>query len=310
MNFQPVIWIIILNWNGLEDTIECLQSLSNIEVSGFNVHILVVDNSSQYDPTTTINSKFPNVKVMRLPKNLGFAGGSNVGIKMAIHAGADYVLLLNNDTVVHSGFLMPLLNCFEIYPNVGIVSPVICYTDNPDKVWFARGKTVLSMGYFGGKDSHKLIQYIPKHIMQTDHVTGCCMLISKTAIQTVGIFDNRFFAYLEDTDLCIRMKKAGFDIMCVPQSILWHKESASTRRGLTEGTTSPLKHYLLNRNRIATVLKHGTIFDILCFFVFANTFTVLYYLSGFALRRRWKKMVWFMLGIVDGINQNFEVPRG
>lgn len=300
------VWIIILNWNGLEDTVECLKSLQCVNTLNTDIHIIVIDNASSEDPQEKIKELFQNVTTIRLDLNYGFSGGCNYGIRMAIQANADYVLLLNNDTVVHPDFLEPLVDYLTKNTQVGVVSPLICYANEPERVWFAGAKIIFLLGYFQHKYLNQLRQSIPLIPITSDYVTGCCMLIPTSVIREVGLLDNKLFAYFEDTDFCIRLKKRGLYRICLPTSLIWHKESASTRRELLQGTTSPLKHYLMNRNRITIMLRYASRIELIVFFLFSGFFNTFYYLLAFAFRRRWKKMVWFMLGLVDGINQNFD----
>lgn len=307
---KPSVWIIILNWNGLEDTMACLESLRHVNASDLHLQIVVIDNASAQDPRKNIEEHFTDIIVVRLERNYGFAGGCNYGISMAMRFHADYVLLLNNDTIVHPGFLEPLVGYLASHPHVGVVSPLICYNDNPERVWFAGAKIIITLGYFEHQYVNRLREKIPIEPIFSDYVTGCCMLILTSVISKVGLFDERLFAYFEDADFCMRLQKLGLERVCLPTSVIWHKESASTRRDLIEGTTSPLKHYLSNRNRITTMLKYANVFQLICYFLSIGTFRTAFFLFAFMLRRRWKKMVWFMLGIVDGLNQNFEIPRG
>ncbi len=305
---KPLVWIIILNWNGLEDTLACLESLHQLESTRAEVRVLVIDNGSRGDPSAQIQRRFPKVLTRRLPENIGFAGGCNHGIALALESGADYVLLLNNDTIVDPGFLDPLVGYCLANPSAAIVAPLICYLDQPERVWFAGATINLALGYFQHRHLNHPISSVPQHPFPTDSVTGCCMLIAAPAIEAIGMFDARLFAYFEDSDLCLRARRQGFQVACVPQSVIWHKESASTRRDLSEGTTSPLKHYLVTRNRITMVLKHANLLERAVFFLFVNTATLLFFLLAFSVRRRWQKMAWFCRGMMHGVQQKFDYP--
>lgn len=304
-----IIYIIILNWNGLDDTLECLHSLHNINTHSLSIRVFVIDNASEINPVVAIQKDFPETKIIRSERNLGFAMGCNVGIQWALEEQADYVLLLNNDTRVHPDFLDILVTYAQTHPEVGVAGPLICYADKPDQVWFAGAKIHLAFGYFRHQYLNQPRHRVPYTTRSTDYVTGCCMLIKSSVIQKIGPLDERFFAYFEDVDFCLRARKAGFGIVFVPNSVIWHKESASTRRTLTEGTTSPLKHYLMTRNRIVTVMKHANALQRIGFLLISNTAFAGFFLVAFAVRKRWKKMVWFMRGIVHGMEQRFEEPR-
>lgn len=303
---EPRPWIVILNWNGLEETLDCLDSLAALPAD--RAEILVIDNGSVQDPTAEIAHRFPAVRVERLPRNLGFAGGCNVGIERALAAGAPAVLLLNNDTTVSPGFLDPLLARLEAEPTLGIVAPLICESDAPDRIWYAGATIDLARGSV----EHRLLGAArgeaPATPYETGFATGCCMLLSATLLREVGPFDERFFAYYEDADLSLRARHAGFGIACVPESVILHKESASTRKGLQAGSTSPLKHFLMTRNRITLVRKHGSPAERLAFLTLVLPAVTLYYLAAFTLRRRWEKMAWFMRGLRHGLQQTFDNP--
>jgi GT2 family glycosyltransferase len=309
--YQPAksVWIIILNWNGLDDTLACLASLERLEAPSLDVQIVVIDNGSTSDPAVEIRRRFPRVKVVRLERNIGFAGGCNYGATMALQAGVDYLLLLNNDTVVRPDFLEPLVAYLDGHPGAAVAAPVICYSNRPDTVWFGGGRIRLALGYFQHQYLNRSRQSIPAAPIVSDYVSGCCMLVDSQVISAIGLFDERFFAYYEDSDFCLRARRHGYTVACIPESMIWHKVSASMRRGLSEGTTSPLKHYLLTRNRIATVLKHGSRLQIAIFLLLANTATMLFYLSAFVFRRRWEKLRWFCRGMLHGMRRKFENPE-
>lgn len=299
----PKIWIVLLNWNGLDDTLACLESLGRCEFDGLETTLLVIDNASDIDPQPAIAARFPDVHVERSTRNLGFAAGCNRGMQMALEAGADYVLLLNNDTLVEPRFLRELVRFAEANPTAGVVAPVICYTDRPDTVWFAGANIVLAVGYFEHRYRNRPRASVPPRPFATAYASGCCMLLRRDVLERIGMFDQRFFAYFEDADLCLRARQHGFQVVCVPRSVIWHKESASTRRDLKKGTTSPLKHYLVARNRIRTVRKHAAPLQLLTFLLVGTTLRTAFYLCAFAARRRWEKLAFYALGVVDGLRK-------
>src|SRR5262249_20107125 len=174
---KPSLWIVILNWNGLQDTLTCLESLSKADLSCVEPHTLVVDNASRDDPRADIECRFPSVETVRMSHNLGFAGGCNYGLTRSVHADAEYTLLLNNDTVVDPGFLAPLVGYLEEHADTGLVGPLICALDQPDRVSSAGAKVDLSFGlvrihYFGQPRAR-----VPSAPYATEFVTGGCMLV-------------------------------------------------------------------------------------------------------------------------------------
>jgi GT2 family glycosyltransferase len=297
----PSLWIIILNWNGLDDTLACLASLHAMPPLPPAVQILVIDNHSQTDPCETIQRHYPQVKTMRLPYNAGFAGGCNVGLRLAVAAAAEYVLLLNNDTLVEPHFLPPLLAYCVDNPTAGVVAPLIYHADQPEAIWFAGGRVRLSWGHCA-HDQHNLPTPTP-----TEYVTGCCMLIARPVLERVGLLDEAFFAYYEDVDFCLRARRAGFVPTYVPQSVIWHKVSAGTRP--LQGHTSPLKHYLVARNRLMLVKKHGRRSAIAFFVLIINPIITVFFLLAFLARRRWHKLAALLWGMRDGLRYQPQNPK-
>ncbi len=236
---NPNLFIIILNWNGLHDTIECIESLKRSDYKNFQ--ILVVDNGSDADYYRLIEIK--EIELLRLQENIGFAGGANAGIKYALDNNADYILLLNNDTIVSLNFLSLLIKNLTLEENCGIVAPQINYYNAPKKIWSAGGNIskirgsgfVLSNKIKNKEGTNRFV----------DFVSGCCMLIRKEVFNKVNDFDENYFLYVEDVDFCKRVIDSGFKIMVVPQSKIWHKVNAST---LNNNSYIPL--YYNTRNRL------------------------------------------------------------
>jgi GT2 family glycosyltransferase len=305
---RPSVWIVILNWNGHEDTLLCLESLARADLSRVEAHTLVVDNASRHDPRPEIARRFPSVETARMDSNLGFAGGSNYGLTRAVQARADYALLLNNDTVVDPDFLTPLIAYAQEHPGTGIVGPLICHLDEPLLVSSAGGRIDLAWGRVRLPLLDQPRSCVPSEPYATEFVTGCCILLPIGVTQKVGLFDEGLFAYYDDVDYCLRVRRAALAIACVPRSVIWHRESSSTRRGLAEGVQSPFKHYLFVRNRIATVRKHGHARQRTFFFLVVLPSMACYYTLGFAVRRRWEKMRWFWRGVRDGVGGRLGVP--
>ncbi len=247
------VFVIILNFNGNKDTQECLESLGKVNLSKeITLNVVVVDNGSK------VQFKAGNVKVIRSEENLGFAEGNNVGIKYALKNGADYILILNNDTFVDKNFLEELLKVADRDEKIGISVPKIYFApgfefhknrySNKDlgKVfWYAGGESDWKnvIGHHRGVDEVDHGQY--DKIMETQFASGCCMFIKKAVFDKVGLFDNKYFLYYEDADLSIRAKKKGFKVIYVPKSIIWHKNAGSAG-----GSGSKLHDYYITRNRL------------------------------------------------------------
>ncbi len=236
---EPIVFIVILNWNNASDTLSCLASLS--ELGNSNYSVLVVDNGSVDDSVDKIQSNYPKIELLRLGTNLGFAEGNNIGIRRAISHGADYVLLLNNDTVVDPQMLTELVNVAESKPQIGLVGPTIYYYDQPGTIWSAG---YLIDWYSGiirclSGDGAVIQQAEPYKV---DYLSGCGLCIKSEVINKIGLMDPRFFLYYEETDWCTRARAAGYEILVVPQASIWHKVSASI------GQNSPAATYYMTRN--------------------------------------------------------------
>lgn len=296
------VWVILLNWNGLEDTLACLESLERVDRSGLDLHILLVDNHSEQDPGPIVAARHPAVEVVRMGQNLGFTGGNNYGMRRALEAGAAYVLLLNNDTLVDPGFLQALVGYARGQGRLGAAGPLTCFADNPERICWAGSQLTVATGYAHilhlGRPRSSLVGVAPYGV---DMVSGTCMLLSAAVLREVGLFDDSYFAYYEDADLSLRIRGAGYETVCVPGSLIWHRESASTRRGLSEGRVSPFKHYLFVRNRIRFVRRHGTWGQVRFFHWLFLPAYVGFYSLAFVARRRWEKLRWFWRGLFHGL---------
>jgi GT2 family glycosyltransferase len=249
-NEQPKVAIIILNWNGKEDTIECLESLKHITYP--NYEILLVDNGSTDGSVGCFRERYPGMEIIENGENLGFAEGNNVGIRRAMDDGADYVLLLNNDTVVDPEFLGELVKVAESDPKIGIVGPIIYYYDEPSKIQYGGGK----VNWWIGRPYHCLIDEIEDDKLgsmstEVDFVTGCCILINIKIGNNI-FFDEKYFAYFEDADLCVRLQREGYKLICNKSSKIWHKVSKSSN------LHSDFYNYYFARNRLIFMKKNSS----------------------------------------------------
>jgi hypothetical protein len=239
--------IIILNWNGLADTLECLESLARLDYADYEV--VVVDNGSTDRSVETIRARFPHVALIETGENLGFAEGNNVGLRYALDQAADYVLLLNNDTVVDPGLLTALVKVMERDGEIGVASPLVFHYGVLDEIWaagavinWADGSTQrLRAGERAGKD---------ESICDADFVTGCALLTKREVVEKTGFLDADYYLYYEEVDWCVRAHKQGYRIVCVPQAKIWHKTSRSI------GASSPLVSYYMTRNALLLLRKH------------------------------------------------------
>jgi GT2 family glycosyltransferase len=223
--------IVLLNYNGLEDTRKCLESIERIPYRP--LQIIVVDNASAEDPTEILQAEFPRCIVLRSETNQGWAGGNNIGIRHTLPQDAEYVILLNNDTLVSEELVYRLVHAAQGRPEFGVIGPVINHMVRPDEVQtdgclFIRED---GSGFFQRKPVERK-RCSPPAITEVDIVNGCCMMISKRVFETIGLIDERFFLIHEESDFCLRARQAGFLCGVIGESLVWHKHSASfTRAG-------------------------------------------------------------------------------
>ena len=250
MTSSPHVVIIVLSWNNSEDTLECLTSLAGLDYPACKV--VVVDNGSTDGSVTVIRDHFPSVTLLENAENLGYAGGNNVGLRCALAQGADYVLLLNNDTEVAPDFLHHLVEATEADPTVGIAGPTIYYHERSDRIWSAGGAIDWQRGktWMVGLNETEVGQFgVAPH--EVDFVTGCALLAKQAVVEEVGLLDERFFAYYEETEWCVRAQRAGFKIVHVPRAKVWHKIPLDAR------DDSPFAHYYMTRNRLLFLKATG-----------------------------------------------------
>ncbi len=236
---------VVLNWNGGDDTLAALESLRGIDT-------ICVDNGSEDGSADAVAASFPEVELIRTGANLGFSGGNNVGIRRALAHGADWVLLLNNDAVADSGLADALARAAEARPDAGVLACKVYFAEPPDVLMYAGGKVHLTLGYWGRQDGfgdRDDGRYDRLH--DVDRATGAAMAVSRAALEKAGDLDEGLFAYAEDAEWCIRIRKAGFAVVFVPDAKVWHVGSASTG-----GLMSPTSLYYDTRNMIVVAERH------------------------------------------------------
>lgn len=250
MNPGPRVAVIVLNWNRQEDTLATLESLAQVTGPGFET--IIVDNGSTDGSVAAVRARFPEMTVIETGENLGFAGGNNVGLRHARQRGADYALLLNNDVVVAPDFLSHLLQVIDADPSIGVVGPMIYYHDAPDIIWTAGGRIDWTRGksFMIGVDQRS--DDGDYKMREVDFVSGCALLVRVATLEKAGYLDPRFFMYYEETEWCVRIQRAGYRILHVPQARIWHKIQPDDGRA-----RSPLVHYYMVRNRLLFLRATG-----------------------------------------------------
>lgn len=229
---HPLIAIIILNWNGKKDTLACLASLEKITYS--NYEVILVDNGSKDDSVAVFQKEYPHLTLIETGKNLGFAGGNNPGIEHALKQGAEYIFLLNNDTVVAPDILDAFINDAS---SGDVLGAKLYLHSHPD-----------IFDHFGGmwKKEKAAFELIGNRIQddgkswespfELDYVCGAAFFIKRKVIETIGLLEPKFFLIWEESDFCFRAKKAGFSVKACPQAKVWHKVSASFVGGKPHST--------------------------------------------------------------------------
>ncbi len=259
---------IILNWNQIELTKECLRSVLKSKTEDkIEIEPVVVDNGStdnSKEDLRKLKSQTSPLKIIFNKENLGFAGGNNVGIRDALKNGADFIFILNNDTEVKDDCILNLWQTFGKDEKIGVVSPKIYYApgfefhkerykekDLGRVIWYAGGKIDWKnvLGVHLGVDEVDQGQY--EKVEENEFATGCALMVKDAVFEKAGFFDERFSLYLEDLDFSYRVAKVGFKLIFNPKAIVWHKNAGSSSAG------SALQTYYFTRNRLLFAQKHA-----------------------------------------------------
>lgn len=244
--------VIVLNYNGTADTLECLRSLS--ACTYLTRMTIVVDNASKDSDALgrTLGSEFPGVHYLPRKDNAGFAGGNNEGMRYALERECDFVLLLNNDTTVAPDFIEKMIAAAQSNHHIGIVGAKIYFHEEPNVIWFNGADFSWIDGgrhfQYGMRDADQEQQAV----LSTPFVTGCAMLISKAVIEKIGLLEESFFMYYEDIDYCLRVKRAGFTLAVAQGAHVWHKISRSAK-----GMGTPRMHYYHVRNALLLTWRNA-----------------------------------------------------
>jgi GT2 family glycosyltransferase len=280
--------ILLLNWNSWKDTLECVESCR--ELSYPDLRILIVDNGSTDGSEQILRERLPDVELIQSGANLGFAGGNNVGIRRALEQGAEYLWLLNNDTVVEPSALSSLVKVLELDASAGIVGSKIRYFDRMDTIWYAGAELDPHAPY---RSCHRGLNEIDRGQYdvpgETGYVTGCSLLVRSQVVQEIGSLDDALFLYYEDADWCARARRAGWKLCYAPKSVVLHKASASLG-----GMESPRMSYYLARNLLYFVRRNypRALARAICFDLFQNV-------AVMAKKGRWRAAGFGFRGMID-----------
>jgi len=248
MNYK--LCVVILNYNCLQDTFKCLTSLE--KQTRKNFLIVVVDNGSKEDPAG-ITEKFPNVVLLRREYNGACAGGNNTGIEYALKRGCEQIVFLNNDTVVSESFVERMICAADAHPEFGILGPLVYWMDKPTEVQI-EGCLYNKPGHNGFFKTMRVPVKIsdPPHVEETDIVVGCCLMARSKVFEQVGLYDERFFFYCEESDMCLMAKEAGFKCGIIAEALVWHKGSVTVNI-----QPKDFEYYYNPRNMWLLLKKHA-----------------------------------------------------
>jgi GT2 family glycosyltransferase len=340
---SPRVSIIILNWNGWKDTLECMESLRRIDYPSYD--IIILDNGSKDDSIQRIrdylassiamDAKFFSyssdnkpISLLELPKseadsaiskddgttnlpsdrrlilirndqNYGFAEGNNIGIRYALRVLVpDYILLLNNDTVVDKAFLRELVEVVEGDPSIGFAGPKVFYYDfqgRTDVISVAGIDLLMNKGYYHRIGELEVDSGQYDELRVVDFIEGSCLLARCQTLRDVGLFNPLYFAYWEETDLCVRGAKAGYKSVFVPKSRIWHKIGSSA--------PSTMRLYYMTRNRLWFMRKHANLRDLISFSAYFFTVYLIGTTRRLILKGDIKSLKLFLRGVVDGVSR-------
>jgi len=244
--------IVVLSWNGRDDTLACLGSICRIPRD--DIRVICVDNGSEDGSVEAVRREFPEVELIENGRNLGFAGGNNAGIRRALELGTDWVVLVNNDATLATDAIDALERVALRRPDAGILGGKLLFADPPDRIWFAGQRFNARLGYsgrprgHGRRDGKRYDEVIP-----VQRAVGALMAISRGAMEEVGLLDEELFAYVEDVEWCMRVDEAGYEVLLVPGARAWHRVSRSG--GGESVSTHPL--YYGARNTIVVCERHA-----------------------------------------------------
>jgi len=259
--------IVVLNWNGADMTATCLQSLEKLATGDFSFSVTVVDNGSNREDVSklkSLNIKNYSLEIVENSVNLGYAGGNNVGIKKALREKADYVMVLNNDTTVDGNLLKPFVKAAEKKKDDGVFSPKIYFAkgfefhknrykkSDMGKVVWAVGGEIDWRNVYGtniGVDQVDRGQF--NRMKSVDFSPGTCVFAHRRVFEEVGLFDERYYLYLEDVELSVRAKRLGYEVFYVPEAVVWHKVAQSSEIG------GALNDYFITRNRLLFGMEYA-----------------------------------------------------
>lgn len=249
---RPRVGVVVLDWNGADDTLECIASVLASHHRPLDVWL--VDNASRAPAIDEVRRRHPEVRTIANPANLGYAGGNNVGIRAALAAGAEWVLVLNNDARLFPDTVDELLRVATSDPRIAAVGAKVLRLDDPSRLWMAWGEVTYrqSLVRLVGRDEPDGPAFATQR--DVDWVSGSAILLSRRALEALGAFDEEFFAYHEEVDWCARARERGFRVVYAPRAVVTHRGQASSGGA----TYVSRRQYLTARNMVRFVRRHGS----------------------------------------------------
>jgi GT2 family glycosyltransferase len=292
--------IILVNWNTLDTTLDCIASLKACVYPDFR--IIVVDNASTDGSADRIGKMHPDIILIRSETNTGFTGGNNLGFQYSLSNGFDYSLMLNNDTFVEPDFLSILVEHLEQHPETGAVQSRIHLNHDRNLLWNGGSFFNKWTGFAVAKGENKPATNEYLTTKEVDWITGCAFLVRNKVLQETGIFAGNMFMYSEDVDLSFRIREKGYKLAYVPNSVIYHIAGVSnkTKTKAKEGYTNPLVHYYNQRNRIWILKKYTRAYQVPTV-VATNFFYILMVMCYFAARGRFVKLKAMTKAVKDGL---------
>ncbi|MBK7644347.1 MAG: glycosyltransferase family 2 protein [Planctomycetes bacterium] len=287
------IFAVVANWNGGEENLECLRSLVAQELP--EERIVFVDNGSSDGSLALVRARHPRLRVIENASNLGFGEAANQGARLALELGARAVFFVNNDVVAPPGTLAQLAAALEARPTAGIVGPRVLYKSDPSRVWCAGGELTWRENLSTLRGHLEPDGPTWRESRAVDYVPGCALLARRALLERIGMFDAEYFAYMEDVDLCLRARRAGFEVWLVGDAAVEHATSAATGGGY-----NPRRKYMMGVNSIWFLRRHARAGEWLRFFVFDVLSLPLLWIAGL-FRGRGKAVLAKGLGILDGL---------
>ncbi|MBN20217.1 MAG: hypothetical protein CL678_02930 [Bdellovibrionaceae bacterium] len=286
---SPKVILIMLNWNGHEETLNCLKSLEQNTYP--NTDLILIDNGSTIENFQKLQKRLPKgIIPHRIEKNQGFAGGMNFGLHIAEKEKPDYVILLNNDTEVPPNMIATMTEIMEEHPKLSVLGPeMYSLPKKENETPLSTGSINLWTGTTPFEKKHAVSPF-----ESCDFVHGCCFMVRWTTFKDIGFLDEDYYAYYEETDFCVKVKKSGKKLGVTPLTQIYHEESVSTKR------VSGLLEYLMLRNRILFLEKNASFFQK----IFGISYSVFIYGSKRALRailyRQFNILPILLKGCIDG----------